>query len=80
MRGITEYFAELLFENEPHNVVNDYLKRRGWKETPIGRKQVIQWLLHLEQSSQQRDPVLAAYDFGWLWEELGISRFEHPQE
>jgi hypothetical protein len=45
-----------------------------------GRKQVIQWLLHLEQSSQQRDPVLAAYDFGWLWEELGISRFEHPQE
>ena len=45
-------------------------------QTASGRAKVIQWLLHLEQSSQQRDPVLAAYDFGWLWEALGISRFE----
>jgi hypothetical protein len=47
-------------------------------QTASGRKQVIQWLLHMEQSSQQRDPVLAAYDFGWLWDELGISRLEKP--
>jgi len=38
MRGMTEYFAELLFETDPSNVVDDYLKRRGWKETPLGRQ------------------------------------------
>jgi hypothetical protein len=45
-------------------------------QTEEGRLQVMTWLLYLEQSSQQREPLLAAYDFCWLWDELGISRFE----
>jgi hypothetical protein len=37
LEAITEYFFELQFEEEPINIVDDYLKRRGWKESKVGR-------------------------------------------
>ena len=43
-------------------------------KTAKGRKKVIAWLKMLEnQSAQQRpeDPT-GAYDFTWLWRELGV--------
>ena len=43
-------------------------------KTAKGRKKVIAWLKMLEnQSAQQRpeDPM-GAYDFTWLWRELGV--------
>ncbi len=40
-----------------------------------GRQQVVAWLKHLENAAARRaqlDPA-AAYDFSWMWEELGIA-------
>jgi hypothetical protein len=46
-------------------------------KTKGGRKQVIDWLKYLENSSAKQagsnDPM-ACYDFSWMWEELGIER------
>ena len=40
-----------------------------------GRDQVVAWLKYLENSAARRaaDDPSAAYDFTWMWEELGIS-------
>jgi hypothetical protein len=38
-----------------------------------GRAKVIEWLKLLEnRSAQQDDDPIAAYDFGWMWAELGL--------
>lgn len=44
--------------------------------TAAGRRKLVEWLKYLENgtakmASGQR--AMAAYDFGWLWEELGVS-------
>jgi hypothetical protein len=41
-----------------------------------GREQVVAWLKYLENSTARRardEPAAAAYDFTWMWEELGIA-------
>jgi hypothetical protein len=40
-----------------------------------GRDQVVAWLKYLENSAARRaaDDPTAAYDFTWMWEELGIT-------
>jgi hypothetical protein len=38
MDGLAESFCEKTFDDAPNNVVEDYLKRRGWKETATGRE------------------------------------------
>ena len=39
-----------------------------------GRDQVVAWLKYLENSAARRaaDDPSAAYDFTWMWDELGI--------
>jgi hypothetical protein len=43
--------------------------------TPEGRREVVEWLKYLEnrtgRDGDAGDPV-AAYDFGWIWAELGV--------
>lgn len=42
--------------------------------TAPGRKRVIAWLKHLENgSARQAGTPMAEYDYGWMWEELGLS-------
>ena len=39
-----------------------------------GRKKVVEWLKLIEnRSASQPGSPLAEYDFGWIWEELGVS-------
>ncbi|MDA0223276.1 MAG: hypothetical protein O3C11_08200 [Proteobacteria bacterium] len=42
----------------------------------VGRKKVLEWLKLLENRSAQRDDAaIGAYDFGWMWAELGLQDF-----
>ena len=34
---LLEQLMTLEYEDPPHNLIDDYLKRRGWKERPAGR-------------------------------------------
>lgn len=48
---------------------------RALAQTPEGRSQVASWLDYLERTSAAagpEDPV-SAYDFGWIWRELGLA-------
>lgn len=41
--------------------------------TASGRKKVVEWLKYLENgSARQADGPIAEYDFGWMWDELGL--------
>lgn len=44
-------------------------------KTKAGRERTIAWLKDLERSSAQgaTQGVMPAYDFGWMWDELGLS-------
>lgn len=43
-------------------------------KTKTGRERTIAWLKDLERSTAQREGQdgMPAYDFGWMWEELGL--------
>ncbi len=41
--------------------------------TPTGREKVIDWLKMLEnRSAGHGEGLIAEYDFGWMWVELGL--------
>jgi hypothetical protein len=41
-----------------------------------GRAKVVDWLKLLEnRSDKQQNAALAEYDFGWMWEELGLQEY-----
>lgn len=44
-------------------------------ETKKGREKLIAWLKFIENANARQDPhsAMAAYDLGWMWEELGIA-------
>lgn len=44
-------------------------------KTTAGRAKVIAWLKELERSTAANAPAsgMPAYDFGWMWEELGLT-------
>lgn len=57
------------------------LKHQSPKEaaqSPEGQRRLKKWLLYLESQNERATGAMAGYDFGWLWEELGIPR--PPQE
>ncbi|MFT6912543.1 MAG: hypothetical protein ACJAQW_001144, partial [Paracoccaceae bacterium] len=40
------------------------------------REKVVDWLKLLEnRSDKQQNAVLAEYDFGWMWAELGLQEY-----
>jgi hypothetical protein len=45
---------------------------RACAADPQTRHEVIEWLKYLENTDQHSPQT--AYDFGWMWEELGIDR------
>jgi hypothetical protein len=45
-------------------------------QSDSGRHHVLQWLNHLEDSNRMQKNM-ADYDFGWLWQELGMIREEN---
>ena len=47
---------------------------RAAAKTAKGREKVAAWLKLLENHGARRDPgdPMAAYDFGWMWRELGV--------
>ena len=69
--ALTDHFRKTL--DEPIPALGNQTPRNAVK-TAKGRTKVIAWLKMLEnQSAQQRpeDPM-GAYDFTWLWRELGV--------
>jgi hypothetical protein len=69
--ALTDHYRNTL--DEPIPALGNQTPRKA-VNTAKGRKKVIAWLKMLEnQSAQQRpeDPM-AAYDFTWLWQELGV--------
>jgi hypothetical protein len=70
-QALTDHYRNTL--DEPIPALGNQTPRKA-VNTAKGRKKVIAWLKMLEnQSAQQRpeDPM-AAYDFTWLWRELGF--------
>jgi hypothetical protein len=57
--------------DEPIPMLNDKTPR-ACAADPKARHQVIEWLKYLENTT--RHSPQPAYDFGWMWEELGIDR------
>ena len=47
---------------------------RAVAKTPKGREKVAAWLKTLENHSGRQKPgdPMASYDFGWMWQELGV--------
>ena len=44
-------------------------------KSAAGRAQVVEWLKQIENRSAQRDDsAIGEYDFGWMWQELGLQR------
>ena len=60
--------------DEPVPMLGDVSPRKAAK-TEKGREKLILWLKHIENANARQDPhsPMAAYDFGWMWEELGIA-------
>ena len=60
--------------DEPVGMLGD-ISPRAAARTKAGRQKVAEWLKYLEMRSSSgpdpRDPM-ATYDFGWIWEELGV--------
>jgi hypothetical protein len=60
--------------NQPIGVLDGKTPRQAVRSRK-GREQVVTWLKYLENGTARRarhDPS-AAYDFGWMWAELGIA-------
>lgn len=59
--------------NEPVGMLEGKSPRAAVRSKK-GRDQVVEWLKYLENSAARRaaDDPTAAYDFTWMWEELGI--------
>jgi hypothetical protein len=55
-------------------MLGDVSPRKAAK-TKKGREKLVAWLKLIENSNAGQDPgsPMAAYDFGWMWEELGIA-------
>jgi|GEM_PF-1559773 len=47
---------------------------RDASQSPEGQDRLRKWLLYLESQNERATGAMAGYDFGWLWEELGVPR------
>ncbi|WP_230532370.1 hypothetical protein [Microvirga roseola] len=72
--ALTDHYQKML--DEPIPALGDLTPKAAVK-TAAGRRKVVEWLKYLENQSRSRtrpgDPV-AAYDFTWLWRELGVEK------
>lgn len=60
--------------DEPVPMLGDISPREA-ATTERGRERLVAWLKYLENLSaeQEADALMAGYDMGWMWSELGIS-------
>lgn len=60
--------------DQPVPMLGDVSPRKAAK-TKKGREKLVAWLKLIENSNAGQDPgsPMAAYDVGWMWEELGIA-------
>lgn len=60
--------------DQPVPMLGNVSPRKAAK-TKKGREKLVAWLKYIENSNAQQEThsPLAAYDFGWMWEELGIA-------
>ena len=70
-QALTDHYRNTL--DEPIPVLGNQTPRKAVK-TAKGRKKVIAWLKILENQSARQGPEdpMGAYDFTWLWRELGV--------
>ena len=70
-QALTDHYRKTL--DEPIPALGGQTPRKAVK-TAKGRKKVIAWLKMLENQSAQQGPEdpMGAYDFTWLWRELGV--------
>jgi hypothetical protein len=64
--------------DEPIPMLGDLTPRKA-AMTKKGRDKVVAWLKFIENQSAQHgasNPI-AEYDFGWLWERLGVAELRH---
>lgn len=75
-QGLTDHYRRTL--DEPIPVLGNRSPRQAAK-TAKGRDKVVAWLKLLENHSgrQEADDPMAAYDFTWMWEELGVAEHRH---
>jgi hypothetical protein len=69
---LDRHYAAVLDEKVP--ALDDVTPRQAVK-TAKGRAKLVAWLKDLENRTAARDAdsPLAKYDFGWMWEKLGIA-------
>jgi hypothetical protein len=69
--ALTEHYQKTL--DEPIPALGDLSPREAVR-TAAGRRKVVEWLKYLENQTKSRRPSddrMAAYDFTWMWHELG---------
>lgn len=71
-RTLTDHYTRML--DEPVPALGNVTPRKAAR-TAKGREKVIAWLKMMENHHAQMptDDPMADYDFGWLWNELGLS-------
>jgi hypothetical protein len=64
--------------DEPIPMLGDLTPRKA-AMTKKGRDKVVAWLKFIENQSAQHDASnpIAEYDFGWIWEHLGVAELRH---
>jgi len=73
-QGLDDHYRRVL--DEPIPALGGKSPRAAAK-TAKGREKVAAWLKMLENHSARRpagDPM-GEYDFGWMWQELGVEAF-----
>jgi hypothetical protein len=71
-QGLDDHYRRVL--DDPIPALGGKSPRAAAK-TPKGREKVAAWLKTLENHSARRpagDPI-GGYDFGWMWQELGVA-------
>ena len=63
--------------DQPIPALDGKTPRQAVRST-AGRKKVIDWLKTIEnRSARQTGSPVAEYDFGWMWDELGLSDYRN---
>ena len=63
--------------DQPIPALDGKTPRQAVRST-AGRKNVIDWLKTIEnRSARQTGSPVAEYDFGWMWDELGLSDYRN---
>lgn len=70
LEHLDRHYRETL--DQPLPALDDKTPRKAVR-TAAGRKKVVEWLKYLENASAKKvGSPMADYDFGWMWDELGL--------